>query len=201
MITFTRSIQKAFFTPSILIAYLVLSACAHPINIAPLDTPLRNESSLIKKSVAYVITDEDRNKLVTTDGGGGDKVSYYPYRELEKSIRDSLRSIYQNVTSLRSTSDIKAIQDNNVTLIFSPELSTSSVSNSMLTWPPTQFFINLSCNVTDNEGKVITQLRVSGNGSAEFSEFKSDFGLAGRRASSDLATKLQQEMLKHSALQ
>ena len=183
-----------------LLLSLVLSACAHPINIGPIETPVRNDAKLIKKNVAYVMTDENRNKLVTTDGGGGDKVSYYPYRELEKAIRDALRANYESVTVIKSVADTKAIQENNLSLIFSPEISTSSVSNSVLTWPPTQFFINLSCDVADNQAKVITQFRLSGNGSAEFSEFKSDFGLAGRRAATDLATKLQQEILKNPIL-
>ena len=183
-----------------LIMSLALSACAHPINIDPIETPVRNDAKLIKKNVAYVMTDENRNKLVTTDGGGGDKVSYYPYRELEKAIRDALRSTYESVTVIKSVADAKAIQENNLSLIFSPEISTSSVSNSPFTWPPTQFFINLSCDVADSQAKEVTQFRISGNGSAEFSEFKTDFGLAGRRAASDLATKLQQEILKNPLL-
>ena len=195
-----NSILKNLKPIAWLIMSLALSACAHPINIGPIETPVRNDAKLIKKNVAYVMTDENRNKLVTTDGGGGDKVSYYPYRELEKAIRDALRSTYESVTVIKSVADAKAIQENNLSLIFSPEISTSSVSNSPFTWPPTQFFINLSCDVVDNQAKEVTQFRISGNGSAEFSEFKTDFGLAGRRAASDLATKLQQEILKNPLL-
>ena len=47
-----------------LLLSLVLSACAHPINIGPIETPARNDAKLIKKNVAYVMTDENRNKLV-----------------------------------------------------------------------------------------------------------------------------------------
>jgi hypothetical protein len=180
---------------------LMASGCAHQINIGALETPARNEATLIKKNVAYVMTDEIRNKVVTTDGGGGDKVSYYAYRDLEKVIRDSLRSIYQGVIVLKSASDAKAISDSEISLIFTPELSTTSRSDSLLTWPPTQFFINLTCMVTDPDGKQITQLRITGNGSAEFSEFKADLGLAGRRAASDLGVKFKKEIGETPSLQ
>jgi hypothetical protein len=172
----------------------LLGACAHPIVISPLETPVRVEASLSDKKVAYVMTDADRNKQVTTEGGGGDKVNYFPYRDLEKAIRDALRAVYSDVFVIKSPSDSSAIQGNDISFVFAPEISTSSNSQSMFTWPPTQFTIDLSCSVTDPVGDMTSRIRVVGNGAAEFSEFKADFGLAGRRAASELSEKLKQEI-------
>ncbi|MDP2247137.1 MAG: hypothetical protein Q8J65_03325 [Nitrosomonadales bacterium] len=185
----------------LLLLTLLVTACAHSINVSPLSSPPRNEATLVNKHVAYVMTDELRNKIVTTSGGGGDKVSYSPYRDLEKVIRDSLRAVYQEVTVINSISEAKANPDGNIALVFTPEISTTSSSDSMLTWPPTQFFINLECTTTDLEGKPVAKFRLSGNGAAEFSEFKSDFGLAGRRAATDLGSKIVQEIFSNPSLQ
>jgi len=171
-----------------------LGACAHPIAIGPLETHERSDASFSSKRVAYVMTDADRNKQVTTEGGGGDKVSYFPYRDLEKAIRDALRAVYSAVFVIKSPSDSGAIQENDISFVFAPEISTSSNSQSFFTWPPTQFTIDLSCFVTDPIGNIISRIRVVGSGAAEFSEFKSDFGLAGRRAATDLSEKLKQEI-------
>lgn len=172
----------------------LLGACAHPIVISPLETPVRSDASLSLKKVAYVMTDADRSKQVTTEGGGGDKVNYFPYRDLEKAIRDALRAVYSDIFVIKSPSDSTAIQGNDISFVFAPEISTSSNSQSMFTWPPTQFTIDLSCNVTDPVGNMISRIRVVGSGAAEFSEFKADFGLAGKRAASELSEKLKQEI-------
>lgn len=173
----------------------LLGACAHPIVISPVETPLRSDASLSSKKVAYVMTDADRSKQVITEGGGGDKVIYFPYRDLEKAIRDALRAVYADVFVIKSPSDSGEIQGNDISFVFVPEISTSSNSPSVLTWPPTQFTIDFSCNVTDPVGNMISRIRVVGSGVAEFSEFKADFGVAGRRAASEFSEKLKQEII------
>lgn len=174
--------------------------CAHPIVISPEDTPVRNESELSPRKVAYVMTDADRSLQVTTEGGGGDKVSYFPYRDLEKAVRDALRAVYSDVFVIRSASDADAIKGNNVSLVFAPEIATSSGSSSLFTWPPTRFDIELTCSVTDPDGNMVSRLRVVGNGTAEFSEFMKDFGLSGRRAATDMSSKLKQEISNNPRL-
>ncbi|WP_199173363.1 hypothetical protein [Pollutimonas subterranea] len=172
----------------------LLVACAHPIVISPLETPSRVNDAIQPKQVAYVMTDADRNKQVTTEGGGGDKVSYFPYRDLEKVIRDALRAVYADVSVIKSPSDVMTIKENDISLVFAPEITTSSNSQSISTWPPTQFTIELALNVTDAVGNIISRIRVISSGAAEFSEFKVDFGLAGRRAATELSEKLKQEV-------
>ena len=102
-----------FYRSSLLIAVsFFLSACAHTIAISPISTPARIDANLIQKKVAYVMTDVDRSKQITTAGGGGDKVTYLPYRDLEKVIRDALRSVYSDVLVIKSNTDSEAIKSN-----------------------------------------------------------------------------------------
>jgi hypothetical protein len=178
----------------------LLTACAHPIGIGPVDTPARNDSGLNPKKVAYVMTDADRAKEVITPGGGGDRVSYFPYRDLEKSIRDALRAVYADVFVVKSATDAEAIKTFGASYVFTPEITTTSSSPSPFTWPPTKFGIDLVCKVTDPEGKPLTLVRAQGNGAAEFNEFMKDFGLSGRRAATQVSEQLKQEVLANPQL-
>ena len=72
------SLQNFWRIPVAAALLALLAACAHPIGISPLETPVRNETGLNPKKVAYVMTDADLGKEVITAGGGGDKVSYFP---------------------------------------------------------------------------------------------------------------------------
>jgi hypothetical protein len=193
-INFSRVKSIAFF---VLIPFI--SACAHPITINPIKTPDRIEAKLSPKKAAYVMTESDRNKQVTTSGGGGDKITYYPYRDTEKAIRDALRSVYADVVAVKSSSD-ESIKDDNISVLYTPVITTVSNSDSAFTWPPTYFKVELICNVSDKTSKELSTIRVSGSGNAEFSEFKINTGLAGSRASSDLSEKLRQEILKNPEL-
>jgi hypothetical protein len=179
----------------------LLGACAHPIAIPPLETPVRDEATLKSKNVAYVMTEADRKKQVISPGGGGDKISYYPYLDLEKSIRDALRAVYKNVSVIPSPSDTEAIKESDIKLIFAPEISTTSSSESLFTWPPTKFSIEITLNVTDPRGNFISRIRVIGSGEAEFEEFKTDLALAGRRAATELSQKLKKEIAANPQLQ
>jgi len=169
---------------SITVLFFLISACAHPITINPVKTPERVETKLSPQRAAYVMTEDDRNKQVTTSGGGGDKITYYPYRDSEKAIRDALRSVYTDVVAIKSTSDIESIKENNISVVYTPTILTVSSSDSAFTWPPTYFRIELTCKVNDANGKDLTVLKVSGIGNAEFSEFKINTGLAGSQTNS-----------------
>ncbi|WP_290699068.1 hypothetical protein [Amphritea sp.] len=173
--------------------------CAHPINISQLEDQADFTGDKVSKTVAYVITDAQKQEEVVSPGGGGDKVSYYPYRDLEKTIRSVLGAVYDDVYAINSTEDVKAIESNNIELIYVPVISTSSSSESMFTWPPTKFTVNLSCSVSDAKGQNVASVIVSGDGAAEFSEFKSDFGLSARRASTDLGNNFAAAIRKQEA--
>jgi hypothetical protein len=179
----------------------ILSACAHPITINPLSTPQQSDNNVFSTKVAgYVITDADRAIKFTTKGGGGDEVSYYPYKDLEKGIRDVLKSLYSDAVSVSSSSDLEALKRDGISMIYVPQISTSSSSDSMFTWPPTQFSLDISSVVTDLDGKILARLKATGHGAATFSEFRQDFGLAGRRAAQDALNKLASEIRSNQLL-
>ena len=179
-----------FFHIAAYIIALMLNACAHPITINPSSTPVRVEEQLYsKKVVGYVMTEADRTIQVTTEGGGGDKASYFPYKDLEKGIRDALRSLYSDVVSLHSPSDVVAIQRDQIAFVFAPEIHTSSSSDGLFTWMPTHFSVDLSFTVTDQAGTILSRVRAVGQGVAPFSENQHDFGLAGRRAAQNALEK------------
>lgn len=209
----SRPTTKAHISHSgfvgIVVAVLLLGACAHPITINPTSTPLRSEDQLYsKKVVGYVMTDADREKQVTTEGGGGDKVSYFPYRDIEKDIRDALKSIYSDVVLVRSPTDVEAIQREQIFFVFALEIYTNSNSDSIFTWPPTKFSIDLLSTVTDATGNILARVRVIGQGAASFSEFSvlsfsefsGDYGLAGRRAARDALEKFTAEIRANQRL-
>lgn len=178
----------------------LLVACAHPISMEATQMPERGTTGLVNKKVAYVISDADRAKEVTTAGGGGDKVKYLPYRDIEKSLRAALKAVFDDVVALKSTSDAKAIADSGPAYVFTPVINTTSSSSSAFTWPPTQFTVELVCPVTDAQGQPVTEVRAQGTGAAEFAEFKSDFSLSARRATADAAAKLVEQIRLNSKL-
>lgn len=177
-----------------------LAGCVHPITMITETAPARSQAHLVPKKVAYVMTDADRDIEVVTPGGSGDRVSYYPYRDLEKSVRDALRAVYRDVVVLRTASDAKANEAAGVSLVFSPRVRTESSSTSWISWPPTSFTAEVSCVVTDAAGVEVTRVRATGNGTAEFGEFKGDFGLAARRAATRLTSQLSSEIRRDEKL-
>jgi len=175
----------------------ILTACAHPISMAPRADKLSsiNTESRINKSVAYIITSDMLAKEVTTPGGGGDKVSYLPYRDIESAFYTVLSKVFSNVNKLKSASDIDSINKYDISLIITPDIVTNSSSSSPFTWPPTKFSTELSCKITDKTGKLIWETKVTGEGAAEFDEFKKDFSLSARRSTEDALLKLQKSLL------
>lgn len=180
------SIQRLVLAAGIAIAAL-MTGCAHPISVTASDFGKIKASSdtKIQKNVGYFISAEDLNREFVTSGGGGDKVSYKAYRDLEPAIYKALSEVFSGVTKLESAKGTDGMN-----LVIVPTITTNSSSDSLLTWPPTQFTIDLVCKVTDKNGAPVTEVRAQGNGRAEFSEFKSDFSLAAKRAAQDAMSNL-----------
>lgn len=164
----------------------LLSGCAHPINISPDLAALSSNSSAekIDKKITYYFT-EDLEKEVTTPGGGGDSVKYKPYKELDIGIYKVLSDKFKNVEVLKKSGEkINADYSAEITI------STNSSSSSALTWPPTLFGVNISAEFSNLQSGLKEKISVSGEGRAEFSEFKSNFNLSAKRASEDVLSKL-----------
>lgn len=177
-----------------------LGGCAHPISVgADTSKIVGTVSKKIDKKVGLQITDADKAKEVTTPGGGGDKVNYFPYRDLEAGLYTALGESFTSVSKVSGVADPK-VQSEGLSLIFLPTITTNSSSDSALTWPPTKFSIDLVCKVVDAKGQLVTEIRTQGAGQAEFSEFKADVSLSARRAADDTLAKLVQQLAKDPAL-
>ncbi len=173
-------------------AAALLGGCAHQIVITPDVSQLdRSEVQPIGLNVGYYIAPADRDRQVITPGGGGDKVSYYPYRELEPALFKVLGNVFRRAYPLQSTGDAAALAEKGITLVFIPTITTTSSSTGFLTWPPTDFKVELACKALDPQGAVVWEDHLVGEGKAEFSEFKSDFPLAARRAALKAMSELQ----------
>lgn len=178
-----------------------LFGCAHPIVISPNTEKIERESSSlpkIKANVGFYISPEASNLEVTTPGGGGDNVRYFPYRDLETAFRQMLLNVFDNVKKLKSTSDNNELSKENIKFTLEPILITTSGSTGFFTWPPTNFTVDLSSKIRDISGKEIGNPRAIGNGQQTEGvlAFKGDFGLAGRRAMEDALMKMQRALLE-----
>lgn len=177
------------------LATLSVLGCAHPLVITPDTSALPPAAGQpVKKNVGYFISAENRARQVTTPGGGGDKVSYFPYAQLEPMVQRVLGNTYDRVFSLASERDQAFISSNGISLVFVPEILTNSSSPSAFTWPPTDFSVYLTCRAYNAEGRLIWQATVDGAGHAEYSEFIGDFSLSAKRASLGAFRKLQDEI-------
>jgi len=155
----------------------MISGCAHPLAIGPDIAKIERNSSAqpIGKSVGYYIDPLVREKAVTTPGGGGDSVTYFPYQDIETAFYKMLSNVFQNVTLLKSLNESTTPGKELIAYIITPEITTNSSSTSPFTWPPTKFSFTLACSITDRAGKNVARPSVTGEGQAEFEEFKADF--------------------------
>lgn len=161
-----------------LAAVVAMAGCAHPVSMVPQTKQIDNVPNKIEKSVAYVISPADMVKEVQTPGGGGDKVKYQPYKDLDAALYEAFSAVFADVTKVAAASEAKG-----VSYVIEPSITTTSSSDSLVTWPPTHFSVNLVCKVRDANGQLLTEVSSVGDGAATFSEFKSDFSLSARRAS------------------
>ena len=175
------SIQRWMMGAALAVAAL-MTGCAHPISVTASDFGRIKATSptKIQKPVGYYIASEDLAREVVTPGGGGDKVSYRPYKDLEPAIYKALSEVFVTVNKLESTAPRDDIQ-----LMIVPKITTASSSDSVLTWPPTSFTVELVCRVTDRKGAPVTEVKAIGMGRAEFTEFKTDFSLSAKRAAQE----------------
>jgi len=190
--------MKNFRAVILTLLALALTGCAHPIKIAPNATSIYREPGdppKIKASVGLIIPDAVTNLEVTTPGGGGDNVRYFPYRDLQASYEKMLSNVFDNVVRITSSDGAADLSRDGINLTVTPEVITSSGSTGFFTWPPTNFTVDLTTVVRDANGKILANPRVVGNGQAAgFSDFKGDFGIAGRQAMEDAVKKMQRAL-------
>ena len=183
-------------------AVMMAAGCAHQMtvraDVAGLALPAG--ATPIPKNIGLYISPENRAKEVTTPGGGGDKVSYRPYADMETGLYKILGNTFHNVDSLSTLSDVNSMAKHSLTLIAIPEITTTSSSSGVFTWMATDLTVQLSCKFTDLSGREVATVSSTGTGHAEFSDLKSDFSAAGERASRDALEKFQAAVLQSEAL-
>ncbi len=172
---------------------LVITGCAHPINIAPdLKSIRKNEAS--EKSVNKVtyFFNEDIDIEVITSAGGGDKVRYKPYKDLDVGIYKTFSDIFKQTKLVKNSEMAK---DTDADYLAAISITTDSSSDSAFTWPPTTFVVNLYAEFKNVKSGEKTQIRSTGEGRADFYEMKGEFNLSAKRASEDLLKKFSSAVL------
>lgn len=179
-----------------LFSVLALSGCAHQISLNPDTENLKVTERKSASVVGYYISEDNIKKQVKTPGGGGDKVSYKPYKDTEAALYTVLSNKFDNVYRLESLTDSEFLKSKNIKYIFVPTITTNSSSDSVFTWPPTEFTFTLNCETLDSEGNIAWESEVNGVGKAEFDEFKNDFSLSAKRATEEAFNELVAELDK-----
>lgn len=177
-------------------ALTLLEGCAHSIVITPDSSKLPVAGSIrpANHAVGYYVSDEERTRRVITPGGGGDKIEYAPYKDLEPGIYRVLNNLFSNVYVLKSMDDNALIAEKSIRYVLRPKITTNSSSSGVFTWPPTDFTVIMEITAFDNTGRQAWKDALTGEGKAEFSEFKSDFALAAKRASEHALSRLQEKI-------
>lgn len=175
-------------------ALTFLVGCAHPISIAPTADVVSTNAvgkEKLKKKVGFFISPELLNLEVTTPGGGGDNVRYFPYRDLEVGYQKMLSAVFDGVVRVSKSNDSAEFERGGLVYIFTPEMITNSGSTGFFTWPPTNFSVDLTSKIRDFSGKLLSSPRAIGVGSfpAGAMAMKGNYGIAGQLAMQDALDK------------
>lgn len=150
---------------SIIGAILVMAGCAHPVSVrADVNYP---SDRTIDTSVGYFISDANRKLEVTTPAGGGDKMRYFPYRDMEPAILSTLGSVFRKVYSVPEAGRAAYIADHHLTFVFEPILTTNSSSNSAIFWPATDFDLTIKVTALNTNGQTVWNRDFTGHGHVE----------------------------------
>jgi Short C-terminal domain len=180
-------------------ATAALAGCAHAIKVAPDIMKVERTATApprVTANVGYFIPPEVSSVEITTQGGGGDNVRYFPYRDIEGGYQKMLSNVFTGVVKLASLTDLPNASRDRIDYVVVPTIVTGSGGAGFFTWPPTNFTVDLTCNVRDAVGTQIASPRVVGTGSADTSERLHDYGFAGERAMEDALVKMQAAMFE-----
>lgn len=183
----------------VILALLNLAGCAHPLVISPDITKIERDvdnQPRIKKNVGYFIDDKAKNHEIISPGGGGDSISYLPYRDIETAFDKMLSNVFEHVTKLNTPADADSIKKDEISLVITPVIVTNSSGDGYFTWPPTRFSVDLTSKIRDASGKLIADTRVVGEGQAVYADFFQNKGVAGIRAMEDALQKMQRALFE-----
>ncbi|HEX4387216.1 MAG TPA: hypothetical protein VH109_01170 [Steroidobacteraceae bacterium] len=188
--------MKSYKLALALLVSACAAGCAHPMNIKPDVQGLEPASGRIQKNVGLYISPAERALEVTTAGGGGDKVKYHPYADMETGLYKALGNVFTSVTLVSTPDDASAIAKHSLNYIVEPTITTTSSSSGIFTWMATDFTVQVTCKVDDARGKQVATVSSTGTGKADSAEVRSDFSIAGERASKDALQKLETAFLQ-----
>ena len=195
-------LRNAFRVLGLFVA-VACAGCAHTIKIVPDQTVLtpHPEAEAIDKRVGYFISAENLAKVVTTSAGGGDRVKYLPYTDIETGFSRVLSNVFMEVVAVKDINDINFTWENKIDIVFVPVIETESWSRNIFFWPPTDFSVTIQCVALDRNGTEIWETSVHADGGLiAVSVILGEHGLAGRRATENALQKLQLELEKASEL-
>lgn len=162
MITILARKTRQLASLTILGAMLVMAGCAHPVSLrADVNYP---SDKTVDTAVGYFISDANRKLEVTTPAGGGDKMRYFPYRDLEPAILSTLGSVFRKVYSVPETGRAAYIADHHLTFVFEPVLTTDSSSHSAIFWPATDFDLTIKVTALNAAGQTVWNQEFTGHG-------------------------------------
>lgn len=102
-----------------------------------------------------------------------------------------LSGVFNGVVRVSKSDDSAEFERGGIEYIFTPEMITNSGSTGFITWPPTNFSVDLTSKVRDAFGKLLSSPRSIGVGS--FSEgalaMNGNHGIAGQIAMQDALDK------------
>ncbi len=177
---------------------LLLSACAHPVNIRPALVLSTDRSTQIDKKVGYRITDAQRVLQSTTPGGGGDKISYHLYKDLEPGLFDTLSSVFSAVYVVPDKGADQFIAEKNLSFVFTPEFQSNSSSSNIIFWNPTDFTLKLRVRAMDESGKEVWTREFTAEGKAPAGGSLVETPAA-QAAAIDVFKQLQQALIEDPA--
>ena len=125
------------------VALTFLVGCAHPISVAPkADIVTANAAAKgkLKTKVGFFISPESLKLEVTTPGGGGDNVRYFPYRDLEVGYQKMLSGVFTGVVRVSKLNDPAEFERGDLVYIFTPEMITNSGSTGFFYMASDKFF-------------------------------------------------------------
>ena len=135
--TAAHALRRAVSTLAPVALAAVVAGCAHPISLAGNAANLSGTGKAkIDKAAGLAVTEEDRKREVTSPGGGGDKVRYLPWRDLETGLYIALSESFTRVVRVAGATDPK-VKAEGLNYVVTPRIVTTSYSPSLVTWPPT----------------------------------------------------------------
>ena len=188
--------MRAIARSSVAAAVLLLAACAHPVKITPPALTLVSDPAVrIDRAVGYLITDQQRATQVTTKGGGGDKISYTPYRDLESGLYQTLSSVFSSVYVVPGAGSDAFIADKHLTFVFVPVIATESSSTNVMLWNPTDFTVHLHVVANDASGKMVWSRDFTGKARSAAGQSLVE-NLPAQQAAADVFGQLQKALIE-----